>query len=106
MSDDPFVLVLLAALGVGFFLATWYARRPRRHAKLLTVRTIDKGWHALTPREREIAELVAAGKRNSEIAEELVLSERTVANHLRHIYEKLDVRNRAELIRVRDEHTH
>jgi DNA-binding CsgD family transcriptional regulator len=51
----------------------------------------------LTAREREIAELVARGLRNPEIARELALSVRTIENHLRSIYAKLQVRNRASL---------
>lgn len=106
MSVDPLVLVLLiAALCLGMVLATWHARRPRRRDKLLTVRLIDQGWDALTPRELEIAQLVAGGKSNAEIAKKLVISDHTVANHLRHIYEKLDVHNRVELTQVLNEHT-
>ncbi len=48
----------------------------------------------LTPREREVLLLVAAGKTNREIADQLVLSERTVINHLSHIFDKLGVDNR------------
>jgi DNA-binding NarL/FixJ family response regulator len=51
----------------------------------------------LTGREREIADLVAAGHTNREIAEQLVLSTRTIEAHLRNIYAKLDVRSRVEL---------
>jgi DNA-binding NarL/FixJ family response regulator len=54
----------------------------------------------LTAREREIAELVASGRTNREIAEQLVLSPRTIEAHLRSIYGKLDVRSRVELTRV------
>ena len=54
----------------------------------------------LTAREREIAELVAAGRTNREAAEQLVLSTRTIEAHLRNIYAKLDVRSRVELARA------
>jgi ATP/maltotriose-dependent transcriptional regulator MalT len=54
----------------------------------------------LTAREREIAELVAAGRTNREVAEELVLSTRTIEAHLRNIYGKLEVRSRVELARI------
>jgi DNA-binding CsgD family transcriptional regulator len=53
----------------------------------------------LTAREREIAELVAAGRTNREVAAQLVLSERTIEAHLRNVYAKLGVRSRVELTR-------
>ena len=51
----------------------------------------------LTPREREIAGLVAAGLSNRMISERLVVSVRTVDNHLQHVFDKLGVRSRREL---------
>ncbi|KAF0849466.1 AAA family ATPase [Nocardia caishijiensis] len=53
----------------------------------------------LTAREREVHELVAAGATNREIAGRLVLSERTVETHVRHILAKLGVTNRTEIAR-------
>lgn len=52
----------------------------------------------LTPREREVRELVDAGLSNREIATRLVLSERTVESHVRSILAKFGVANRAELL--------
>ncbi len=51
----------------------------------------------LTQREREVARWVARGLTDKEVAVKLYVSPRTVDNHLRSIYRKLDVRNRAEL---------
>jgi len=51
---------------------------------------------ALSVREREVLELLGRGLRNREIAERLVVSEATVKTHVRHILEKLRLRNRAE----------
>lgn len=55
---------------------------------------------SLTSRELEIAELVASGKTNAEIAQTLVLSVFTVKNHVSSILMKLDVRTRTEAAAV------
>ena len=52
----------------------------------------------LTPRERELVELIAQGRDNAQIAAKLVLSEKTVRNHITHIFAKLEVENRAQTI--------
>lgn len=51
----------------------------------------------LTRREREVAELVAKGLTNREIAAQLYLSERTAQNHVQHILTKLDLSNRSQI---------
>ena len=50
----------------------------------------------LTPRENEIAGLIARGRSNKEIARELCIEISTVKNHVHHMLEKLGVRGRAE----------
>ena len=52
----------------------------------------------LTSREGEIAALVAAGLSNKEIGERLVISKRTVDAHIEHIYSKLGVSSRIQLV--------
>jgi len=49
----------------------------------------------LTAREEEVLALAAVGRSSREIAAELVISEKTVRNHLEHIYTKAGVSNRA-----------
>ncbi|MEO7039346.1 MAG: helix-turn-helix transcriptional regulator, partial [Candidatus Elarobacter sp.] len=56
-----------------------------------------RGDATLTPREREIVNLVLAGRTAREIADELVISERTVETHVASVYRKLGVSNRHEL---------
>ena len=54
----------------------------------------------LTPREMSTLRLMADGKANKEIANELAISERTVKTHLGHLFEKLGVTSRTEAIKV------
>jgi non-specific serine/threonine protein kinase len=51
----------------------------------------------LTRREREIAELVASGLSNREIATRLFISKRTVDAHVEHIFSKLEISSRVQL---------
>jgi DNA-binding NarL/FixJ family response regulator len=53
---------------------------------------------ALTPREREVLTLVGHGRSNSEIAEDLTLSEATVKTHVARIFAKLTLRDRAQAV--------
>jgi DNA-binding CsgD family transcriptional regulator len=54
--------------------------------------------HGATAREREVATLIARGLTNPEIAETLVLSPHTVQDHVKSLFEKLDVGSRQELV--------
>jgi len=58
------------------------------------------GWESLTETEQRIADLVALGLSNRQVAGRLFLSTHTVAFHLRHIYWKLDVNSRVQLARL------
>lgn len=53
---------------------------------------------SLTPREREILRLIAQGLTNREIAERLTLSLNTVKTHRQHLYQKLGLHRRADLV--------
>lgn len=66
---------------------------PPEVARRLTAQRLGP---AITPREREILVLIAAGRANKEIAAELGVSEDTVKRHVSHILEKLDVNDRAQ----------
>lgn len=54
--------------------------------------------HGATAREREVATLIARGLTNPEIAEALVLSPHTVQDHVKSLFDKLDVASRQELV--------
>jgi DNA-binding NarL/FixJ family response regulator len=62
---------------------------PRRAAK--------QTFGGLTEREREVAALIAKGKSNREIADQLVVSYRTVETHVRSILSKLAFASRAQI---------
>jgi DNA-binding NarL/FixJ family response regulator len=69
-----------------------FAGRPERR------RTSPAALGQLTDREREVMALVAAGRTNDEIAEQLFLSPATVKTHVSRTMSKLDARDRAQLV--------
>jgi DNA-binding CsgD family transcriptional regulator len=54
----------------------------------------------LTPREREVLQLAAAGYPNKDIAQRCTVSEETVKHHLTHIFNKVGASSRAQLVLV------
>src|SRR5262249_45202373 len=74
-------------------LATFWPRVKARLHHILEVAS----YNGLTAREREVAALIAQGKSTREIAEALVLSERTVESHVANIMFKLRVRSRSQI---------
>ena len=73
--------------------AVAYARRGRGSRKRPSA-----GWGSLTPTEAEVVGLVVDGLRNKEVAERLFMSVPTVKSHLTHVFAKLGLSSRAELI--------
>jgi DNA-binding CsgD family transcriptional regulator len=86
----------LLRLGAAWDHRTWDLRRRVGEVRTPLLSGVDSP-EPLTARERDIAELAAAGTSTKEIAERLFLSRRTVENHLQHAYTKLGVRGRDEL---------
>ncbi|MFN8544330.1 MAG: response regulator transcription factor [Candidatus Binatia bacterium] len=64
-----------------------------------TGRQVEDDLALLTDREREVLQLIAEGKTNKEVASTLAVSINTVETHRKHIMEKLDLHNTAELVR-------
>ncbi len=63
----------------------------------------SKTFPELTERELEVLELIARGEKNQAIAEKLVVSEKTVRNHVSNIFAKLQVADRSEaIVRARE----
>lgn len=89
-SDLEAALAVFADLG-----ARAWAGRAEAELARIGGRTSSR-WE-LTASERSVADLAAAGRSNREIADQLVLSVRTVESHLASVYRKLDVRSRVQL---------
>jgi predicted ATPase/DNA-binding CsgD family transcriptional regulator len=73
--------------------ATDYARRgrgPRGRPPM--------GWNALTPAETKVVALVVEGLSNQQVADALFVSLATVKTHLTHVFQKLGVKNRTQLV--------
>jgi non-specific serine/threonine protein kinase len=97
-----------AALGAPAYAAAWHAGQTMSIDEILelvvsapltsaeVVAPANKA-QLLTGREREVAMLIARGLSNRQIAETLVIAERTVTNHVEHIFDKLGFRSRAQV---------
>jgi DNA-binding CsgD family transcriptional regulator len=77
-----------------------YAQRGRGERKRPT-----SGWGSLTPAERDVVRLVSEGLANSDIAARLFVSPRTVQSHLTHVYTKLGLTSRVQLVQEAARHT-
>lgn len=89
--------VASVAAGDGVFDATVLRRITERFA-VKSGRETDPPFPTLTPREREVLELIAQGKANPLIADALFVSLKTVRNQVSAIFTKLGVQNRAAAI--------
>jgi len=94
VHDSRRITAILRDLGVRIGAKDQSARPPQ-------------GWESLTKAERDVAQLLAEGLRNREIADRLVVSRRTVETHVSRLYTKLGAENRvalAQAIRENLEH--
>ena len=76
-----------------------YARRGRGQRKRPT-----SGWASLTPTELDVLRLVGEGLTNNDIATRLFISPRTVQTHLTHVYTKLGLTSRVQLVQEAARH--
>jgi DNA-binding NarL/FixJ family response regulator len=93
-----------AAGASGFVTKDWAAGDVANAVRMVALGmsvfepTADEPPGGLSPREREVLELIATGATNAEIAAQLFLSPHTVKEHTSALYRKLGVRNRAEAV--------
>ena len=111
-AHEASVAALRDAMGENDFDAAWaegaalspeeaiaYAQRGRGERKRPT-----SGWASLTPTEHDVIRLVSEGLGNNDIATRLFVSPRTVQSHLTHVYAKLGLTSRVQLVQEAARH--
>jgi len=93
MGEQDFDSAWVEGAGLSTEEAIAYAQRGRGERKRPT-----SGWGALTPTERDVVRLVSEGLGNKDIATRLFVSPRTVQSHLTHVYTKLGLTSRVQLV--------
>jgi predicted ATPase/DNA-binding CsgD family transcriptional regulator len=112
-SYDAMLSAVEEALGQNGFDAAWaegaaltteeaitYAQRGRGERKRPST-----GWGSLTPMEHDVVHLVVEGLANKDIGARLFISPRTVQTHLTHVYAKLGLASRVQLVQEAGRHT-
>jgi DNA-binding CsgD family transcriptional regulator len=112
-GHESSVAALRDAMGENDFDSAWaegaalstkeaiaYTQRGRGQRKRPT-----SGWTSLTPTERDVVRLVSEGLANNDIAGRLFVSPRTVQTHLTHVYAKLGLNSRVQLVQEAARHT-
>jgi DNA-binding NarL/FixJ family response regulator len=100
-SPDSMIRAIAAVAGGEAIFSPGVARRALTY--LTAPRNQEPPFPQLTPRERDVLELIAGGMSNSAIAARFGLATSTISNHVSSIFAKLQVATRAEaIVRARD----
>jgi DNA-binding CsgD family transcriptional regulator len=100
MGDGDFETAWAEGAALSTDEAIAYAQRGRGERK-----RPSSGWASLTPAELDVVRLVTEGLANKAIATKLFISPRTVETHLSHVYAKLGVASRVQLVTEAARHT-
>jgi DNA-binding NarL/FixJ family response regulator len=101
LKDDPPEQLLAAIRTVAAgeaLLSPSVTKRVIREFTRLPRPESPQGLEQLTEREREVLELIAQGRSNAEIGQELFISETTVKTHVTHVLQKLGLRDRVQAV--------
>jgi predicted ATPase/class 3 adenylate cyclase/DNA-binding CsgD family transcriptional regulator len=100
MSENDFDTAWAEGAALSTEEAVAYAQRGRGQRKRPA-----SGWASLTPAERDVVRLVSEGLSNNDVATRLFVSPRTVQTHLTHVYTKLSLTSRVQLVQEAARHT-
>lgn len=99
LGDPAFAAEVAVGKSLSLVQAAAYALTLAAPSEAVAVATLPRTAHPLTEREFEIAQWIAQGLTNAEIAARFVLSKRTVEKHIANILSKLNFSNRAQIVR-------
>lgn len=100
-TPDNILIVVVTILIVVVILHMWWTTQQRKatinELQPHPVSRIQKLWDELSDREKQVARLVADGKSNAEVAEELGIAQNTVKSHLHGLYKHFKISSRTDL---------
>ena len=99
MGNEAFDDAFAEGSALSALEAIAYAQRGKGERKRRST-----GWSSLTPAELDVVRLVCDGLANKDIAKRLLVSPRTVQTHLTHVYTKLDLTSRVQLVQEASRH--
>jgi len=98
-ADDQDLLKAVAALHAGGSYFSPAVSKVVLEGYLHDGAKVDDEIAALSARERQVLQLIAEGKSNKEVAQALDIAVSTVESHRKHLMEKLDLHNTADMVR-------
>ena len=97
-TETYLVLIALAFMGLGIWAGARLFRRPAPGPGPFTPNRQACASLGVSDRELEVLELLAAGRSNKEIAQQLAVSPNTIKTHVANLFDKLEARRRTQAI--------